>query len=102
MKFTWLSSVSSLIAAYIFEGIFGSLKCNIRYILHKIKKNKHDETEYEIASSESVRCFVFNWVYTLHLLKRKFICPSQTARSIFSVLYNVAHCKMHIRKATLI
>ena len=54
MKFTWLSSESTLIAAYIFEGIFGSLKCYIRYILHQIHQNKHDETEYQVASSESV------------------------------------------------
>ena len=83
MKFTWLSSESSLIAAYIFEGIFGSLKCNIRYILHQIQENKHDESEYQKAFSESVLCFIFNWVYTLHLLNRKLICPSQTARSSF-------------------
>ena len=80
MKFTWLSSESSLIAAYIFEGIIGSLKCDIHYILHQIQQNKHDETEYQIASSESVPFFIFNWVYTLH---RKLICPSQTARRIF-------------------
>ena len=83
MMFTWLSSESALNAAYIFEGIFGSLKCNIRFILHQIQQNKHDETEYQIASSESVLCFIFNWVYTSHLLNRKLICPSQTARSIF-------------------
>ena len=57
MKFTWLSSESSLIAAYIFEGIFGPLKCNIRYILHQIQQNKHNGTEYQIASSESVLCY---------------------------------------------
>ena len=62
MKFTWLSSESSLIAAYIFEGLFASLKCNIRYILHQIQQNKHDETEYQIASSELVLCFIFNLV----------------------------------------
>ena len=89
MKFTWLSSESSLIAAYIFEGIFGPLKCNIRYMLYQIQQNKHDETEYQITSSESVLCFIFNWVYTLHILNRKLICTSQTARSIFSILYNV-------------
>ena len=38
MKFTWLSSESSLIAAYIFKGIFGSLNCNIRYIYIKFNK----------------------------------------------------------------
>ena len=54
MKFTWLSSESSLIEASNFEGIIGSLKCNISYILHQIKQNKHDETEYPIAPSESV------------------------------------------------
>ena len=89
MKFTWLSSELSFIAAYIFEGIYGSLECNVHYILHQIQQNKHVETEYQIASSESVLCFIFDWVYTLHLLNRKLICPSQTARSIFSVLYNV-------------
>ena len=85
MKFTWLSSESALIAAYIFLGIFGSLKCNIRYILHQIQQNKHDETEYQIAYSESVLCFIFNWVYTLHLLNRKLICLSQTAMSVFLI-----------------
>ena len=83
MKFTWLSAESSLIAAYIFEGMFGSLKCNIRYILHQIQQNKHVETEYQISSSESVLCFIFIWVYTLHILNRKLICLSQNARSIF-------------------
>ena len=83
MKFTWLSSESSLIVAYIFEGIFWFLKCNICYILHQIQQNKHDETEYQIASSESVLCFIFNRVYTLHLLNRKLICPSNAARGIF-------------------
>ena len=83
MQFTWLSSESSRIAAYIFECIFGSLKCNIRYILHQIQHNRHDENEYKIASSESLPCLIFNWVYTLHLLNRKLICPSQIARSIF-------------------
>ena len=38
MKFTWLSSESSLIAAYVFEGIVGSFKCDIHYILHQIHK----------------------------------------------------------------
>ena len=51
MKFTLLSSESSLIAEYIFEGKFGSLECNIWYILHQIQQNKHDETEYQLASS---------------------------------------------------
>ena len=66
MKFTWLFSESSLIAAYIFQGIFGSLKRNIRYILHQIQQNKYEETKYQIASSESLSCFILNWVYTLH------------------------------------
>ena len=88
MKFTWLSSESSLIAAYIFEGIFGSLKCNICYIFYQIQQIKHDDTEYQIDSSEWVLCFIFNWVYTSHLLNRKLICPSQTARgiSIFCIM----------------
>ena len=86
MMFTRLSSESSLIAAYIFEGIFGFLKCNIRYILHQIQQNKHDETDDQIAFSESVLCVIFNWVYTLHLLNRKLICLSQTARSILLFL----------------
>ena len=110
MKLTWLSSESSLISAYIFEGIFGYLKCNKRYLLHQIQQNKHDRTEYQIAFSEWVLFFIFNQVYTLHLLNRKFICPSKTAVIIFLVCIMcqylnfdlVAHCKMHIRKATLI
>ena len=86
MKFTWLSSESSLIAAYIFEGIFGPLKCNTRYILHQIQQNKHDETGYLIVPPELVLRFIINWVYALHLLNylnRKLICSSQTARGIF-------------------
>ena len=30
-----------------FEGIFGSLKGNIRYTLHQIPQNRHDKTEYK-------------------------------------------------------
>ena len=89
MKFTWLSSESSLIAAYILKIYLGPL--SVTYVTFYIKFNKIDMmmTEYKIASSEPVRCFIFNWVYTLHLLNRKLICPSQTARSIFAILYNV-------------
>ena len=83
MKFNWLSLESSLIVAYIFECIFWSLKGNIRYILHQIQQNIYEETEYQIASSESLSCYIFNCFYTLHLLRRKLICPSQTERSIF-------------------
>ena len=50
MKFTWLSSKSLLFAAYIFECIFGSIKCNLRYILHQIQLNKYDEAEYQIGT----------------------------------------------------
>ena len=82
MKLTWISSESSLILAYIFDGIFWSLKCNICYILHQIQ-NKHDESEYQIASSELVLCSIFNRVYTLYLLNRKKFCSSQAAKGIF-------------------
>ena len=50
MKFTRLSSESPFIAAYIFEGLFGPLRGNIRYMLHQIQQNRHDETESKIAS----------------------------------------------------
>ena len=83
MKFTWLSSESSFIAANIFEGLFGPLRCSIRYILHQIKQNRHDETESEKASSESVQCFIFNWVYTLHLPNRKIDLSFTTTKSVF-------------------
>ena len=53
MKFTWSSAKSPFIAAYIFEGLFGPIRCSIRYMLHQIQQNRHDETESKIASSES-------------------------------------------------
>ena len=46
-------------------------------MLHQIQQNRHDETESKIASSKSVRCFILNWVSTLHLTNRKLISSSQ-------------------------
>ena len=40
MKFTWLSSESPFIAADIFEGLFGPLRRNIRYMSLRIQQKK--------------------------------------------------------------
>ena len=50
MKFTLLSLESSYTTKYIFEGLYGPLRCNMRYTVHQIHQNRHGMTESKIAS----------------------------------------------------
>ena len=61
MKFTWLPSELPFMAANTFEGLSGPLRCNIRYMLHQIQQNRHDETESKKSLQNRYDCLVSIW-----------------------------------------